>query len=42
MNPEPGTWLYFVLVERDGTLFFTDDFDEFLLKAADARARGVF
>ena len=42
MNPEPGSWLYFVLVERDGTLFFTDDFDEFLLRAADARARGVF
>ncbi len=42
MNPEPGEWLYFVLVERDGTLFFTDDFDEFLVRAADARARGVF
>ena len=42
MNPEPGPWLYFVLVERDGTLFFTEDFDEFLLRAADARARGVF
>jgi len=42
MNPEPGPWLYFVLVERDGTLFFTDDFDEFLVRAADARARGVF
>lgn len=42
MNPEPGAWLYFVLVERDGTLFFTDDFDEFLLRAADARDRGVF
>ena len=42
MNPEPGPWLFFVLVERDGTLFFTDDFDEFLLRAADARARGVF
>lgn len=42
MNPEPGDWLYFVLVERDGTLFFTEDYDEFLLRAADARARGVF
>ncbi len=42
MNPEPGPWLFFVLVERDGTLFFTDNFDEFLLRAADARARGVF
>ncbi len=42
INPEPGAWLYFVLVERDGTLFFTDDFDEFLVRAADARARGVF
>ncbi|MXZ30573.1 MAG: endolytic transglycosylase MltG [Acidimicrobiia bacterium] len=42
MNPEPGDWLYFVLVERDGTLFFTVDYDEFLVRAADARARGVF
>lgn len=42
MNPEPGEWLYFVLVERDGTLFFTVDYDEFLVRAADARARGVF
>lgn len=42
MNPEPGEWLYFVLVERDGTLFFTEDYDEFLVRAADARARGVF
>ena len=42
MNPEPGEWLYFVLVDRDGTLFFTEDYDEFLVRAADARARGVF
>ena len=42
MNPEPGEWLFFVLVERDGTLFFTEDYDEFLVRAADARARGVF
>ena len=42
MNPYPGEWLYFVLVERDGTLFFTEDYDEFLVRAADARARGVF
>ena len=42
MNPAPGEWLFFVLVERDGTLFFTDDFDEFLVRAADARTRGVF
>lgn len=42
MNPAPGEWLYFVLVERDGTLFFTEDYDEFLVRAADARARGVF
>lgn len=42
MNPEPGEWLYFVLVERDGTLFFSEDYDEFLVRAADARARGVF
>lgn len=42
MSPEPGAWLFFVLVERDGTLFFTEDYDEFLVRSADARARGVF
>jgi len=42
MNPAPGEWLFFVLVERDGTLFFTEDYDEFLVRSADARARGVF
>ncbi len=42
LNPEEGSWLYFVLAERDGTMFFTDDFNEFLRQAADARRRGVF
>ena len=42
LNPAEGSWLYFVLVERDGTQFFTDDFEEFLSRAADARRRGVF
>lgn len=27
-NPEEGTWLYFVTVDRDGTTVFTDNFDD--------------
>lgn len=42
LNPAPGNWLYYVLVDPDGTHFFTDNYDEFLAAAEDARQRGVF
>jgi UPF0755 protein len=42
LNPEPGPWLYYVLVDTDGNHFFTDDYQEFLAAAEDSRRRGVF
>jgi UPF0755 protein len=40
--PEPGPWLYYVLVDPAGYHLFTDDYQEFLAAAEDARRRGVF
>lgn len=42
MNPEPGPWKWYVLVNTDGSHFFTDDFNEFLNRSAQAQAEGVF
>lgn len=42
LRPAVGDWLYFVLAARDGTLFFTDDYEEFLRVADEARREGVF
>ncbi len=42
LNPAVGDWLYFVLQERDGTLFFSESYEEFLHASDDARRRGVF
>ena len=42
LYPADGDWLYFVLAERDGTLFFTEDYEEFLRVADEARREGVF
>jgi len=42
LNPEPGPWRWYVLVNTDGTHFFTDNFAEFEQRAAQARAEGVF
>ena len=42
LNPEPGPWKWYVLVDTDGSHFFTDDFAEFERAAAEARANGVF
>ena len=42
LYPADGDWLYFVLAERDGTLFFTDDYEEFLRVVDEARREGVF
>jgi UPF0755 protein len=40
--PQPGPWLYYVLVDPAGYHLFTDDYNEFLAAADDARRRGVF
>jgi len=42
LNPEPGPWKWYVLVDTDGRHFFTDSFAEFEQAAAEARANGVF
>jgi len=42
LNPEPGPWKWYVLVDTDGRHFFTDNFGEFERAAAEARANGVF
>jgi len=42
LNPEPGPWKWYVLIDTDGRHFFTDSFAEFEQAAAEARANGVF
>jgi len=42
LNPEPGTWKWYVLVDTDGRHFFTDNFGEFERAVAEARANGIF
>jgi len=42
LAPEPGPWKWYVLVDPDGTHFFTDDFGEFERAKAEAIANGVF
>jgi len=42
LNPEPGPWKWYVLVDTDGRHFFTDNFGEFERAVAEARANGVF
>jgi len=42
LNPEPGTWKWYVLVDTDGRHFFTDSFVEFEQAKAEAIANGIF
>jgi UPF0755 protein len=42
LNPEDGPWKYYVLIDLEGRHFFTDSFDEFNAKVAEAQANGVF
>ena len=42
LNPAEGNWLYYVLIDPSGEHFFTNDYNEFLATAEDARTRGVF
>jgi UPF0755 protein len=41
LNPEPGNWLYYVLADKDGHHFFTDDINAFNKAVADARKQGL-
>lgn len=42
LNPEPGPWKWYVLVDEDGTHLFTDSFAEFEAAKAEAIANGIF
>jgi UPF0755 protein len=41
LNPEPGPWLYYVLADKDGHHFFTDDINAFNKAVADAQKQGL-
>ncbi|MDQ1679408.1 MAG: hypothetical protein QOI42_267 [Frankiaceae bacterium] len=41
-SPPQGPWLYFVLIDKDGTQLFTADYAEFEKAKAKAQAAGVF
>lgn len=42
LNPAEGNWKYYVLTDKSGEHYFTDDYDDFLAASRDAQARGVF
>jgi UPF0755 protein len=42
LNPAPGDWLYYVLTDKDGHHYFTNNFADFQRAVNDAKARGVF
>jgi UPF0755 protein len=41
MDPPPGSWRYFVLVDPDGTMAFADTFAQQQANEALARQRGL-
>lgn len=40
-NPEPGTWLYFVTIDKAGTTLFTESYSEHLRNIEKARQSGI-
>lgn len=42
LNPAPGDWLFYVLTNKDGLHYFTNNQTDFNRAVADAKARGVF
>ncbi|MEV6768985.1 endolytic transglycosylase MltG [Nocardia sp. NPDC051030] len=40
-KPEPGNWLYFVTVDKQGTTLFTDNYNEHLRNIEKARQSGI-
>ncbi|WP_405138539.1 endolytic transglycosylase MltG [Nocardia sp. NBC_01388] len=40
-NPTPGTWLYFVTVDKQGTTLFTDNYNDHLRNIEKARQSGI-
>jgi peptidoglycan lytic transglycosylase G len=41
LNPPPGNWLYFTLVQKDGVMAFSDTFAEQLANEQLAKSRGL-
>ncbi len=41
VHPPPGSWLYFVLVKKDGTMAFSDTFAQQLANERLAKSRGL-
>ncbi len=41
VHPPPGSWLYFVLVKKDGTMAFSDTYAEQLANEQLAKSRGL-
>lgn len=42
LNPDPGPWLYYVLADKDGHHFFTDDSKAFDKAVSDGQKQGLF
>ena len=40
-NPDPGKWLYFVTVDKQGTTLFTESYSEHLVNRDKARLSGI-
>ncbi|MGX1806976.1 endolytic transglycosylase MltG [Nocardia sp. NPDC055321] len=40
-NPEPGTWLYFVTIDKKGTTLFTESYSEHLRNIEKAQQSGI-
>lgn len=41
LNPTPGPWIYYVLIDAEGHHFFTDSAAEFEQKKAECKAKGL-
>jgi UPF0755 protein len=42
LNPDNGTWLYYVLADKAGHHLFTADYNEFLRQKSKSQAEGIF
>ena len=42
MAPADGPWRYYVLMDKEGNHFFTDDYDEFLRQKRKSQEAGIF
>jgi UPF0755 protein len=42
LNPAEGTWVFYVLTDKEGRHKFADTYEEHLANIVDAKARGIF